>query len=367
MTQATGVGVIGCGNISAVYLRNLQRFPWLRLVACADLDMARAGAAAKACGVGRACTPENLLTDPDIQIVVNLTVPAAHAPVSEAALDAGKSVYSEKPLALTRNDARRLCDVAKSRNLRIGCAPDTILGAGIQSCIQLIHDGAIGRPVAATAFFTCPGHESWHPDPAFYYQPGGGPMFDMGPYYLAALVAMLGPVRRVAGMTARGHAERVVGSGPRRGASIPVQVPTHVTGLLELADGVIVTLVTSFDVPFADLPRIEVYGSEGSLSVPDPNGFGGPVRLCRRGETSWREMPLTHGYLDNWRGLGVADMARAIETGRQHRCSEALALHVVDVMQALHESAAAHQFVDIVCACERPQPLPPGLAEGVLD
>jgi predicted dehydrogenase len=337
------------------------------VAACADLDMARAHAAARAFGIERACSPENLLTDPDIQIVVNLTVPAAHASVSETALKAGKSVYSEKPLALTRADARRLCELAESRHLRIGCAPDTILGAGIQSCIQLINDGAIGRPVAATAFFACPGHESWHPDPAFYYQPGGGPMFDMGPYYLAALVAMVGPVRRVSGMTTRGHATRVVGSGPRRGSRIPVQVPTHVTGLLELENDVVVTIVTSFDVPCADLPRMEIYGTEGSLSVPDPNGFGGPVRLCRRGETSWREMPLTHGYMDNWRGLGVAEMARAIETGRPHRCSAALALHVVDVMEALHESAAARQFVDIVCDCERPQPVPPGLADGVLD
>ena len=229
--------------------------------------------------VPQACSVDELLSDPRIQIVVNLTPPAVHAGVAMAVLLAGKSVYNEKPLALTCEDAHKMIEMATSGGLRIGCAPDTILGAGLQTCRKLIDDGAIGLPIAATAFMLCHGHESWHPDPEFYYQVGGGPMFDMGPYYLTALVSLLGPVSRVSGSDRASFSERVIGSSPKKGQKIKVEVPTHVTGLLDFANGAMGTIITSFDVWSHTLPHLEIYGSEGTLSLPDPNTFGGPVRL----------------------------------------------------------------------------------------
>ena len=257
--------------------------------------------------------------------------------------------------------------MARARGVRIGCAPDTFLGAGIQTCRKLIDDGWIGEPVAASAFMMCHGHESWHPDPEFYYKVGGGPMFDMGPYYLTALVALLGPVRRVTGATRITFPERLITSEPRHGTVIKVDVPTHVAGVLEFASGAIATIVTSFDVWHAELPRIEVYGAEGTLSVPDPNCFGGPVRLRRAGASEWSDIPLTHGYSENSRGIAVADMAYAIRSGRKHRASGELAYHVLDVMHAFHDAAREGCHVELESTCARPAPLPMGLAPWTLD
>ena len=364
--EKTRVGVIGCGNISDIYLTNLPRFAALSVAACADLDPARAAAKAAQYGVA-ALSVAALLSDPAIDVVVNLTVPAAHAEVSQAALAAGKHVYSEKPLAIVREDGRRLLAQAQTLGRRVGSAPDTFLGGGLQTCRRLIDAGAIGEPVACTAYMGHSGPESWHPSPHFFFQPGAGPLFDMGPYYLTALIHLLGPIRRVTGLARASFPERVAGHAALRGQRIPVQVPTHVIGGLEFAGGPLGTLVTSFDVVGHQQPCLEIYGSEGSLSVPDPNSFGGPVRLLRRGRPDWEDLPLTHGYSDNSRGLGVADLAVAARTGRPHRASGALAWHVLDLMHAILEAADTGRHVELASQCERPAPLPLGLAHGELD
>jgi len=366
MVSPVRVGIVGCGNISGIYFEAGQKFEILTIVACADLDVERARATGARYGVP-ACPVAELLADPTIDIVIDLTIPGAHYEVGLAVLHAGRSLYNEKPLAIERPDGARLLAEAAARGLRVGCAPDTFLGGGLQTCRALINDGAIGAPVAATAFMLNHGPESWHPDPAFYYRSGGGPLFDMGPYYLTALVALLGPVRRVAGSTRTTFPERMVGSGPKAGDRIRVEIPTHLAGTLDFADGTVATLVTSFDVWAAEVPRIEIYGTEGTLSLPDPNTFGGPVRLRRMGDDAWRDVPLTHGYTRNSRGLGVADMAYALRSGRPHRASGELAYHVLDLMHAIVDSSREGRHVDIASACQRPAALPVGLNEGTLD
>jgi len=290
----TRIGVIGCGNISPIYLQAGKRFEILEVAACADIDLERAKARAAEFDIPKACSVEELLADPDIDIVVNLTIPKAHSPVGLTVLQAGKSVYNEKPLAALREEAQPLLTTARERGLRVGGAPDTFLGGGLQTCRKLIDDGVIGEPVAATAFMMGHGHESWHPDPAFYYQVGGGPMFDMGPYYLTALINLLGPVRRVTGSTRISFPERTITSQPKYGTKIEVKTPTHIAGVLDFASGAIGTIITSFDVWGHHAPIIEIYGSEGTLSVPDPNTFGGVVRVRKAREQEWVEVPLTH-------------------------------------------------------------------------
>lgn len=365
--KKTKIGVIGCGAISGAYLGVCKKFDILEVVACADLDSDRAKAKASEHGIPRACSVQELLSDPDIEIVLNLTIPAAHAEVALSALNAGKSVHSEKPLAATRDDGRSIIQTAHETNLRVGCAPDTFLGGGIQTCVKLVNDGWIGKPVAATAFMLCHGHEGWHPDPEFYYKPGGGPMFDMGPYYLTALIALLGPVRRVSGSTRTTFPERTILSQPKFGTTVTVEVPTHVVGILEFANGAVGTIITSFDVWGSALPCIEIYGTEGTLSVPDPNGFGGPVRVRRAGANEWAAVPLSHGYTEQNRGVGVADMAYALRSGRAHRASSDLAFHVLDIMTAIHESSDQGKHLELESTCARPAPLPLGLRQGLLD
>lgn len=364
--MSTGVGVVGVGDISGAYLRALRSFQGVEVVACSALHLEHARARAEEFGIPRACSAEELLADPAVEIVLNLTVPRAHAEVAGAALGAGKSVYNEKPLAIARDEARALLSLARKRKLRLGCAPDTFMGAGLQTCRKLLDEGAIGEPVAATAAVLLHGHEHWHPNPEFYYQAGGGPMFDLGPYYLTALVALLGPVRRAAGMARVSFPERTITSGARSGTRIPVEVPTHVAGLLELASGPIATIVTSFDVWSHTVPLLEIYGSEGTLSLPDPNTFGGPVRLRLANQGKFRDVALTHSYAANFRGLGLADMAAAISAERPHRCSAEMAYHVLDVMHALHDASDDGRFVELQSTCERPAPLAPGLREGEL-
>ncbi|HUU32328.1 MAG TPA: Gfo/Idh/MocA family oxidoreductase [Phycisphaerae bacterium] len=361
------VGVVGCGNISGIYLKRCSAFEILKVAACADIDLGRAKAKAAEYGVPKAYTTEELLADRDIDIVLNLTIPRAHFAVAMAALKAGKSVYNEKPLALMRQEGKKLLAVARRKGLRVGGAPDTFLGGGLQTCRKLIDDGRIGEPIGATAFMMCHGHESWHPDPEFYYKVGGGPMFDMGPYYLTALVSLMGPVRRVTGSTRITFPERTITSQPKAGTKITVDVPTHVVGVLDFANGAIGNIITTFDVWAAELPRIEIYGTEGSLSVPDPNGFGGPVRVRRMGEKEWTEVPLTHGYAENSRGIGVADMACGLRSGRPHRASGALAYHVLDIMHAIHDASDKGKHIEPKSTCDRPAALPTGLREGTLD
>lgn len=366
--QKVRVGIIGCGAISGIYCKNLKSlFASTELVACADLIPERAKARAEEFGIAKAYTPDELLQDPDVDIVLNLTIPKAHGDICLAALSAGKSTYVEKPLSLTRAEADKLKKAAQNHGLRLGGAPDTFLGAGLQTCRKLIDDGWIGTPVAATAFMLCHGHESWHPDPAFYYQVGGGPMFDMGPYYLTALVSLLGPVRRVTGATRITFPERTITSAPKYGQRVTVEVPTHVAGILEFANGPIATIVTSFDVWSGQVPRIEIYGTQGSLSCPDPNTFGGPVFIKRAGAKEWSEVPLTHEYAENSRGLGVADMAQALLSGRPHRANGDLAYHVLDIMESIHDAAQAGRHVELQSSCVRPAAFPLGMPKGVLD
>lgn len=353
------VGVVGCGNISGIYFRVGRLLPAIDIVACADKFPEIAQAKAAEHQIPRACSVAELLADPEIEIVLNLTTPEAHGEVALAALAAGKSVYNEKPLALTRDEGRQMLALAQANGVRVGGAPDTFLGGGLQTCRQLLDEGAIGRPLSATAFMMSGGHEGWHPNPDFYYQVGGGPMFDMGPYYLTALVSLLGPVRRVTGVTSQGWAERVIGSEPKRGQVINVAVPTHVMGMMEFASGAVGSILTSFDIPGGSgLPHIEIYGTEGTLLVPDPNTFGGPVRLRRRGEREWREMPLTHGFTENSRGLGVADMAEGLRNGRLHRANGEMAYHVLDLMHAFHDAAELGRHVEIESSCKRPLAMP---------
>lgn len=364
--RRTKIGIIGCGNISDIYLKAGQKFDILDIVAVTDLDFQRATAKAQRYGV-KAYAPTELLADPDIEIVVNLTIPAAHYEVSRMAIEAGKSVYSEKPLAIHLDEGRQLLEAAQAKGVRIGCAPDTFLGGGLQTCRKLVDDGAIGRPVAATAFMMTHGPEAWHPDPEFFYQPGAGPMFDMGPYYLTALIAMLGPIRRVTGSAQASFPERTIGSGARAGQKVKVNTPTHVAGLLDFDNGVIGTIITSFDVWDAQLPRIEIYGSDGTLTMPDPNTFGGPVLLHRAGEPEWREIELSHGYLGNSRGLGVADLAYALQSGRAHRASGRMAYHVLEAMHSFLEASEAGRHIELTSRCGQPAPLPVGLPAGTLD
>jgi predicted dehydrogenase len=360
------IGVIGCGNISSIYLEKSQTFKVLEVAGCADLIHERAVSQGFKYQVP-ALTIEQILKDPDIDLIVNLTTPDAHASVALSALNNGKSVYNEKPLAISREDAKRMLSLASEKGLRIGCAPDTFLGAGLQTCRYLIDSGEIGIPIAATAFMLCHGHESWHPSPEFYYQVGGGPMFDMGPYYLTALINLIGPVDSVSGVTRITFPERTITSQPKHGKVITVEVPTHVVGIMNFANGAVGTIITSFDVWKHSLPCIEIYGSEGSLRVPDPNGFGGTVEVWRAGQNAWEQIPFTHPYSENSRSLGVADMAQAILSGRKHRASGDLAYHVLDIMHAFHDSAEAGRIVRLTSQIERPDAFPLGMEIGIMD
>ena len=357
---ALRVGVVGAGQISGAYLSTLRRLSNVEVVAVCDLDEARARTAAAAAPGARPLAIAELLAADDVDLVLNLTIPAAHAEVARAAIAAGKHVYGEKPLAVTTGQAREVLAAAGRAGVRVGCAPDTVLGTGVQTARACLDAGEIGTPIAATAFMVTPGHERWHPAPEFYYLPGGGPLFDMGPYYLTALVTLLGPVRSVVGMAATPRATRTIGRGPRAGAEIGVAVATHVTGVLEHASGALSTLMMSFDVWAGRLPYIEVYGTGGSLSVPDPNGFGGAVQIFTAGAKDWTPAPEAGGYREATRGYGVSDLARALTSGTAHRANGEIAYHVLDVMEALLTAADSRHTTDITSSCDRPPAVPFG-------
>lgn len=365
MKTSIKVGLVGCGKISAAYVTGIRNYPGLEIAACADVDEIRAREKAREYGIPKAGSVAQLLADPEIEIVVNLTIPTAHTEINQLILRAGKHAYSEKPFALTSADATSLLALAAEKKRRIGSAPDTFLGGGIQTCRKLIDDGAIGEPVAATAFMLCRGHESWHPSPAFYYQRGGGPMFDMGPYYLTALVNLLGPAQRVSGSARKTFPERLVTSQPLAGSRLHVDVPTHYAGTVEFSSGAVASLIMSFDVYKYPLPHIVVFGTEGTLEVPDPNWFGGDVRLSRFG-SDLAVVPPTHS-IERARGTGLADLAYALQSGRAHRANGELAAHVVEVMEAFEESSLKGRHVEIISRCERPAMLPLGLASNELD
>lgn len=363
-----GVGIVGCGNIAETYLRLAPLYADFKVRAVADIDMAAARSRAGAFDV-RALSVDDLLAAADIDIVVNLTVPSAHFDVSRRALEAGKHVYSEKPLVLALDDGEALRHLSASTGLRVGSAPDTFLGGAHQAVRQLIDDGGVGRITGGTCHVMSGGMEAWHPNPDFFFQPGGGPILDMGPYYITNLIQLLGPVVRVAAIGGRGFAERIIGSGPRAGQSVPVTTPTTVHALLAFQSGASVTLSASWDVRAHRHGPMELYGTDGTVYLRDPNFFGGTAQT----DHGHGQVPLSddgHPFavanegqadrrLANYRGAGLADMARAIVDDRPHRCSIELALHAVDVMTGILASMESGGFVAMTTSCERPDPLPP--------
>jgi predicted dehydrogenase len=370
------IGIIGCGNISHSYLKGAARSDLVRVKCVADLHLDAAEEKGAEYSV-QAVPVDRLLSDPDIQIIINLTVPVAHAPVSLQVVEAGKHVYSEKPLATRRAEAEALMLAAAAKGVRVGCAPDTFLGAGHQACRRAIDAGEIGRPVAGSAFFATHGMEHWHPNPEFFFKRGGGPMLDVGPYYVTQLVNLLGPVARVAAQTTVGSATRTISSDPLKGSIIQVEVPTTVNGVLSFANGANVTITTSWDVWGHRRVPFEIYGSEGSMLVPDPNFFGGEPMLTKR-DDDWKPIDISaHPFgkpnrtmksgaeVADYRIVGLLDMAAAIRNDRPHRTGGELAMHVLEVLCAFEQSSAEGRHVMIETSCERPEPLPLGKGEEV--
>ena len=351
------IGIIGCGAIIQQYLATFDRVAATNLVAVADLDMSRAEAVAKDRDGVRALTVDDLLADEAVDLVLNLTIPAAHGEIAHRAIAAGKGVYGEKPLAATVDEARTVLEAASAAEVALGCAPDTVLGTGIQTARKAIDDGLIGAPISATATMTTPGHERWHPNPDFYYVPGGGPLLDMGPYYVSALVTLLGPVSSVIGAASRTRTTRVIGSGPRAGESIPVSTDTHVTGVLVHASGALSTLVMSFDAVATQAANLEIHGESGSLIVPDPNRFSGDVKLRTLDTPEWEVLPVSAGYEEASRGFGVADLANT-PRGQEARAGGTLAFHVLDVMESLLRSAQSGRSEAVTSTAPRPPAVP---------
>jgi len=374
--EPTVIGIIGCGNISETYFKGAARSALIRVKSCADLVPEAAAASAAAYGV--AATPvDALLADDEIEIVVNLTVPVAHGPVSRQIITAGKHVYSEKPLAVRFADGQALMQAAAGRDLRVGCAPDTFLGASHQACRRLIDAGRIGRPIAGAAVVASHGMEHWHPNPAFFFKRGGGPIHDVAPYYVTQLVNLLGPVVRVNAQASMGSPTRTVTSAPREGEVIEVEVPTTVNGVLSFASGANVALTASWDVWKHKRLPVELYGSEGSLLVPDPNFFGGEPQVSTR-DSDWQAVDISaHPFgipnralrsgveVADYRIIGLLDMAVALRAARPHRASGDLALHVLEVLDAFERSSVEGRHVMIETPCERPDPLPLGAGDEV--
>jgi predicted dehydrogenase len=353
-----GVAVVGCGTISDAYLRNLTSFPDVRVLFCADLKIDRAEAQAARYGVPAAGSTARALEQPGVELVVNLTVPGAHAETAAAAIAAGKSVWIEKPLALDTASGRGLLAEAAKSGVRIGCAPDTVLGAGLQTARQLIEAEAIGVPQTALALMQNPGPEGWHPDPEFLFQRGAGPLFDIGPYYLSALATLFGPAVQVAAVGRRGRDRRVIGSGPRAGTEFGVDVPTHVAALIDYAGGQAASLVLSFDSPLRRHGFVEITGTEATLALSDPNTFDGDLRLLATGDDDWTAIPASGATAG--RGLGVLDMARALRGGTSHRASGEIALHVLEIMEAIERSISAGTFEPVRTTFATPAALEAG-------
>lgn len=367
------IGVVGCGSISETYLRNARLFRRVEMRACADLSPEAAMEKARQHGI-EARSVDALIASDDIDLILNLTVPNAHFAVSMDALAHGKHVFTEKPLAATLAEGRILVETAKASGLQIGSAPDTFLGAAGRRARRLINEGLIGRPITGTAVMMSAGMEGWHPNPAFYFQPGAGPLFDMGPYYLTQLVQLLGPAESAAAMAATGHAERTIGAGPRKGATFPVNTPTTYAILLKFRSGAVISLVVSFDVVRHSLPPIEIHGTAGSMRLPDPDTFGGDVALALRdgdwqvlstrsdvfGAPNWQSPLAPDGPVDraNYRMLGLTDLVFALEEGRAPRASGALALHVLEIMDAITRAADTGATVIVEGTADQPAALP---------
>ncbi|MAC81386.1 MAG: oxidoreductase [Rhodobacteraceae bacterium] len=372
MSKTLGIGVIGCGNISAAYMRLSPLFAGIEMRACADMNPEAARLRADEFAL-RAETVKDLLAADDIDIIVNLTVPKAHFAVSKAILEAGKHVYSEKPFVLSIEEGAALKAIAETKGLRVGSAPDTFLGGAHQFARHLIDAGAVGRIASGTCFVQSPGMEMWHPNPDFFFQPGGGPILDLGPYYISNLVQLLGPVKRVTAMSSKARAKRTITSQPRFGETIPVGTPTTIHAILGFASGAQVTYCASWDVWEHGHSNMELYGLDGTLHVPDPNFFGGEVRMTSHGSFVNPGIAWDHPFArandngrSNYRTAGLADMAQAILDNRPHRCSLDFALHVVDVMTSILASGHDGTFKDITTPCERPEALDPAAAQALL-
>ncbi len=363
------IGFVGVGAISGIYLKNITEcFGEIEIIGVCDLIRERAERAVEKYHIPKLYGDMyELFADPEVDIVLNITRPYEHYGVTMAALRAGKHVYSEKPLAATLAEGREIMRLAKEKGLLVGGAPDTFLGAGIQTCRRLIEDGYIGRPIGAAGFMICHGHESWHPDPEFYYKHGGGPLFDMGPYYLTALVNLVGCVRSVSAMTGTSFPTRTITSQPHRGEVVTVDVPTYVAGTLRFENGAIGTLFTTFDVYYPGQARLEIYGTEGTLFVPDPNGFGGPVKLFRPEQGEVMEIPLAYDYKENSRALGLADMAKAMTAGRPIRACSDMTFHVLEIMEGLIESGRSGREIEIESRFAKKAGMAHGLMHGILD
>lgn len=361
MAQSLRVGVIGTGAVSGAYLSMARNFPAIEIAALADIDADKAHAKAAEFNIAQVASVDDLLKDQSIHIILNLTIPRAHAEISLRALESGKHIFSEKPLAISVPEGRQIISLAKSRNLRVGCAPDTFLGSGIQTARKLLDDGVIGRPIGFTAFMMGRGHESWHPNPEFYYQPGGGPMFDMGPYYLTALLQFFGPIRRIMGLAKIAIPQRTITSQPKAGKQITVQTPDHILGCIDFDNDVTGTIITTFAAHYPQYdPKqpITIYGEHGTIRVPDPNQFDGPVQLRKEGDADWTLIPpATPTGLG--RSVGLADMCQGIRDGREHRATGDQASYVLEAMQSFLDSSSSGRAVRPTGPYHRPEPLPP--------
>lgn len=384
------IGIIGCGVICHIYINNIKSmYEWLEIVACADRVLPKAQEVAEKYDLPKACSVEELLADSAIEMVINLTIPIAHTEINQKVLRSGKHVYCEKPLALTLQDAKETIELAKSKGLMLGCAPETFMGAGPQTCRKIIDEGWIGKPVSATANMTSYGVETWHASPEFYYKEGAGPMMDMGPYYLTALVHLLGPIEKLGCFASIGTAQRKIFSQPLKGKTIDVEVSTTYTGMIAFESGVQANINMSFDIWHSNLPKLEIYGTEGTLIIPDPNMFGGEIKIFRKEKVldaiqsqifSGKEPSSSIKYenlqvvpqiyqqpFENMRGMGILDMAFALVNGRKHRANEELAFHVTEALLGFDQSAKNGTLYQMVSTCSRPMPLPQGFELGELD
>lgn len=346
------IGIVGTGNIIGQYFDTFDRLPDVEVVALAAGHLDNARAVAEPRGL-RALPTADLIADPEIDLVVNLTPPRVHAEVNQAVVTAGKHLYSEKPLVLEVADGHRLLAAADRAGVAVGCAPDTFLGTGIQSAAKALDDGLIGDAVGALALWGAAGPEPWHPAPQSFYSTGGGPVLDMGPYYVTTLVALLGPVASVTARSVTSRRRRVVGSGPLAGTPVRVEVPTYATAILEHVGGALSTVVLSFDT-FGEFRELEIHGSAGRLRLPDPNWFSGRGSILAAGAADWRELEPIAGYRDTGRGIGAAELLRARAAGHQPRASGALALHVTEVLRAINDAASGDGPVVVSTRPDRP-------------